>query len=72
MRERFHPIALRSMHLVPILRGLGIDLQWHRELQIRMRGIYHHLAHHFDRRRDLGIRYLEHQFVMDLQKPSST
>jgi len=56
------------MCLVPVLRRLGVDLQGHRELQIRMRGVGHHLAHHFDRRRDLGIRRLENKFVVDLQK----
>ncbi len=56
------------MRLVPVLRGLGIDLQGHGELQIRMRRLGHHFAHHFDRRRDLGVRHLENELVMDLQK----
>ena len=56
------------MRLVPVLRRLGIDLQGHRELQIGMRRIGHHFAHHFDRRLDLGVRRFEYEFVMDLQQ----
>ncbi len=44
--------AQPSMRLVPILRGLGIDLQGHREFDEGMRRVGHHFADNFDRRRD--------------------
>lgn len=57
-----------SVSLVPVMRGAGIDLQWHLHVERRHRGILHDRDDQRDRTFDIGILDLEYQFVMHLQQ----
>ena len=58
----------RLMRGVPIVGGVRLDLQRHRQRHRRQRRVFHHFLDHRQRLFDFRVRHLEDQFVVHLQQ----
>ena len=54
------------MRVVPIIGGVGLDLQRHRQRKRRQRRLFHDFLHHRQSLFDLRLRHFEYEFIVHL------